>query len=148
MKTILVPIDLARNSGRVVSAARDLARGTGSRLVLLHVTEPPPVELRGRGFAAAQINGMLAVIEQRAARRLSAIARRFARADCPIRAEQLAGSSVAVILQRARALKARWLVLGSHGRGAAFDLLVGSTAQGVLRRAPCPVLVVPLVSAR
>jgi universal stress protein A len=34
-------------------------------------------------------------------------------------------------------------VLGSHGHTAFYDLLVGSTAAGVLKHAPCPVVVVP-----
>lgn len=40
-------------------------------------------------------------------------------------------------------LAADAIVLGSHGHGALYDLLVGSVAEGVLRRAPCPVVVVP-----
>jgi nucleotide-binding universal stress UspA family protein len=144
MKTVLAAIDLSRDSGRVGAAALDLARRTGSRLVLLHVTEPPPVELHGVGFAREQIAGMLAVIAQRLARRLEALGRRCARAGCLVRTEQVSGRSVPVILARARALKARWLVLGSHGHGAAYGLLVGSKAQGVLRHPPCPVLVVPV----
>jgi nucleotide-binding universal stress UspA family protein len=33
--------------------------------------------------------------------------------------------------------------MGSHGHGAFYDLLVGSTTQGVLKRATCPVVIVP-----
>lgn len=143
MKTVLAPIDLSPGSSRVALAARDLARRTGSRLVLLHVAEPPPVDLHGVGFARDQIAGMLAVIAQRKARALEALGRRCAGAGCKVRTEQIAGRRVPVILSRALALKASWLVLGSHGHGAAYDLLVGSTAQGVVVHPPCPVLVVP-----
>jgi len=144
MKTVLALIDLADGSGRVAAAAVQLARRTASRLVLLHVTEPPPVELHGVGFARKQITGMLAVIAQRTARELQVIGRRCARSGGRVRTEQIAGSRVAVILSRAGALRATWLVLGSHGHGAVYGLLVGSTAQAVLRRATCPVLVVPV----
>jgi nucleotide-binding universal stress UspA family protein len=36
-----------------------------------------------------------------------------------------------------------WLVLGTHGRSGISRLLLGSTAEAVLRHAPCPVVIVP-----
>jgi nucleotide-binding universal stress UspA family protein len=47
------------------------------------------------------------------------------------------------VLAQAKRLKADVIVLGSHGHGAVYNLVVGSTANGVLKHAPCPVLVVP-----
>ena len=47
------------------------------------------------------------------------------------------------ILAKARSARAAYIVMGSHGHGAIYDLLVGSTTHGVLMNAPCPVLVVP-----
>jgi nucleotide-binding universal stress UspA family protein len=38
--------------------------------------------------------------------------------------------------------------MGSHGHTAFYDLLVGSTTQGVLKKAPCPVLIVPAEKAK
>jgi len=58
-----------------------------------------------------------------------------------VRTVQRLGDPVTEILARARG--ASFVVMGSHGHGAMYDLLVGSTAQGVLRKAPCPVLIVP-----
>ena len=57
---------------------------------------------------------------------------------------QLTGHPVSSILAKAAATKAAYIVLGSHGHGAVYDLIVGSTTHGVLRRARCPVLVVPI----
>jgi hypothetical protein len=55
----------------------------------------------------------------------------------------LSGTPVEVILREAERLRAELLVLGSHGHGLLHSLLVGSVCQGVLRRAPCSVVVVP-----
>ena len=41
-------------------------------------------------------------------------------------------------------MDADFIVLGSHGRGAMHDLLVGSTAHMVIRKAPCPIVLVPV----
>ena len=61
---------------------------------------------------------------------------------------QRTGIPVTAILGRAASTKARYIVMGSHGHGAMYDLLVGSTTHGVLKKAPCPVLVVPPVTRR
>ena len=45
------------------------------------------------------------------------------------------------ILEEARNLSAAFIVIGSHGHGAVYELLAGSTTHGVLHRAPCPVVV-------
>jgi nucleotide-binding universal stress UspA family protein len=55
----------------------------------------------------------------------------------------LQGSIVETILKQAKKLDVEMIVMGTHGRGAVFKLLVGSVSEGVLRGAKCPVLVVP-----
>ena len=52
------------------------------------------------------------------------------------------------MLFRSASLGADLIVLGSHGHTAAYDLLIGSTTQTVLRRSPRPVLVVPMTPPR
>jgi nucleotide-binding universal stress UspA family protein len=51
--------------------------------------------------------------------------------------------SVDTLLQKSKDLRAELIVLGSHGRSAVYDLLVGSVAEGVVRRSGIPVLLVP-----
>jgi nucleotide-binding universal stress UspA family protein len=53
------------------------------------------------------------------------------------------GSPVPEIIEQAKTCAADYIVIGSHGHTAFYDLLVGSTANGVLKRAKCPVLIVP-----
>jgi nucleotide-binding universal stress UspA family protein len=43
--------------------------------------------------------------------------------------------------------RAALIVLGTHGRSGVTRLLLGSTAEAVLRHAPCPVVVVPMSAA-
>jgi Universal stress protein family len=45
--------------------------------------------------------------------------------------------------QGARPLEAAYIVLGSHGHTALYELIVGGTAAGILRDASCPVLIIP-----
>ena len=57
----------------------------------------------------------------------------------------LIGPIVPAILAEAGRQNAGMIVLGSHGHGAIYTILVGSVAEGVIRHAKIPVLVVPYV---
>jgi nucleotide-binding universal stress UspA family protein len=144
MKTILVPVDLSAATARVCATACDLANLIDGRIVLLHVVPPPPVMMNDYyAFDTGHLAQAMAAVEKGATLKLRSLARRYAR-RCPVQTVQVTGQPVGTILARARATKAVYIVLGSHGHGAMFDLLVGSTTSGVLRRARCPVLVVPM----
>ncbi len=55
----------------------------------------------------------------------------------------VSGFAAGNIVEQASELNAAYVVLGSHGHTAIYDLLVGSTTHAVLKKAPCPVVVVP-----
>ena len=48
------------------------------------------------------------------------------------------------IIEQAERLDATYIVIGSHGHTAFYDLLVGSTTSGVLKHAKCPLVIVPV----
>ena len=50
---------------------------------------------------------------------------------------------MANIIEQAQKSRAAYIVMGSHGHSALYDLLAGSTTTGVLKRSTCPVLIVP-----
>src|SRR5262249_59188485 len=62
--------------------------------------------------------------------------------DPPVPVEYLVreGDPVAEILRAARARDCDLIVMGTHGRTGLRRLLLGSVAEGVMRKAPCPVL--------
>ena len=47
------------------------------------------------------------------------------------------------VIEQANTCDPDYIVMGSHGHTAFYDLLVGSTTHGVLMRAKCPVVIVP-----
>lgn len=144
MKTILVPVDLSAVTGRICRIACDLAETVKGRVVLLHVVQPPPVIMSDAyAFDAGQMASLLATAEKVSARKLAQFGHACEKRVGQVETIQRTGQPVSVIVDRANALKADYIVLGSHGHGAVYDLLMGSTTQGVLRKARCPVLVVP-----
>jgi nucleotide-binding universal stress UspA family protein len=141
MKTILVPIDFSAVSKRVVAAAAELARGLGGRLVVLHVVQPPV--LTDSDFGTQLTAEYAAEATEAAEKQLARLRQQLLKDDLVIEVRNTSGYPGQSILDAADEVDADFIVLGSHGHGAFYDLIVGSTASRVLKRARCPVLIVP-----
>ncbi len=142
MKTILVPIDFSDATGPVLAQARLLARALGSHLVLLKVAEPEPDFV---GFEPGPQTVRVAVAHDFRAEhtRLDELKAEAAADGLAVSAFHVQGPIVEKIIEQAAEHGADLIVMGSHGHGALYELLVGSITQGVLKNAVCPVLVVP-----
>ena len=133
---VLCPIDLSAISDHVVGHAAMLAQWYGARLTLLHVVAnapamdlpPPSLDQPGR-----------LRIEQ-AMRDIAAYVAPSAAFDCAV---VEAESAPAGILEQLDSSGADLLVLGSHGRSGLQRFFLGSVTEKVIRKAPCPTLVVP-----
>jgi len=144
MKTILAPIDFSTATEGVIAAASSLARATESRIVLLHVVQPP-VLTSDYGLALENFQEAIAISEKYSAKRLIEITASLhnQHPELPVETQQVNGPPVLEILDAAKKTDAAYVVMGSHGHNAFYDLLVGTTTHGVLRKATCPVVVVP-----
>ncbi len=142
MKTILAPIDFSTVSDAVVAQAAALALALEGRVVILSVIQPPVIATE---YAPVMENiaEITAAGEKNAARRLAAIQEKLQIDGVPNEAIQLVGAPIPHILEQAEKVAADYVVMGSHGHTALYDLLVGSTTHGVLLRAKCPVVIVP-----
>ena len=144
---ILVGIDLANSSESVAEKALDMARALSAESWLLHVAEPEP-DFVGMDVGPQSVRDALAQKFHEEHRRIQLLAERFRVAGAPAKALLAQGPTVATILGEAEKLKADMIVIGSHGHGAVYHLLVGSVGEGVLRQADRPVLVVPTHNRR
>ncbi|MEK7674340.1 MAG: universal stress protein [Verrucomicrobiota bacterium] len=133
---ILVPLDFSRRSLRALKHAVSLAEPLRAKVSLLHVVVPDthPLTHPVRQF---HLPALLAESRSKLAR-LQAVLRRRG-LDGEVVAS--VGLPFEQITAAARELQADLLVLTTHGRTGLKRLLVGSTAEMVLRNAPCPVLV-------
>lgn len=141
-KTILVPVDFSDVTPRVAEAASSIAAAFGGRIILLHVEEPEPDFV---GFDAGPQPVRVAVAHEARAthKQLDDLKVLLFEAGLEVTALHIQGPSVEKILSEAAEQKADVIVIGSHGHGSLYNLLVGSVTSGVLKDAPCPVLVVP-----
>lgn len=142
MKTILVPVDFSRATPAVVAQSVVLAKAVSARVVLLNVILPPVI-VAEYGALLDSIAEIKIAGEKAAALQLEKLAKKCERRGVKTETRQFTGSVVATIAEQAKAVGADFIVVGSHGHTALYDVFVGSTTHGVLRRAPCPVLVVP-----
>jgi nucleotide-binding universal stress UspA family protein len=132
IKTILHPTDFSDLSDAAFRTACALAGDHGSRLVVLHVVPPP--QSHGEVIARRQGEGY----HEDLRRLLERVRPEDAALSVERRLED--GDPAETILRVAREEAADLIVLGTHGRGALGKMLLGSVAEQVVRRAPCPVL--------
>lgn len=144
MKKILATVDLSSATVQVCNAARDLARRLDARLIILHVVPPAPLLMKHYAFSAVQEADITRETKKLAAHRLAALARWFHKSLPDTKVIQHTGPIVPTILRTLRRTRPDYLVVGSHGHSAAFEMLVGSVAHGLIRQADCPVVLVPI----
>jgi nucleotide-binding universal stress UspA family protein len=147
MKTILAPVDFSPASRRVLVEAVNLAKLLRARLVLLHIVQPP-VFVNEYEMMLNEVMRVAAAQEKAAARHLARLEKTLAPRVPAIARACLVGAPSRLIVEHAAKISADYIVLGSHGHTAFYDLLVGSTTAGVLKHAKCPVVVVPPPTAR
>jgi nucleotide-binding universal stress UspA family protein len=139
-KRILVPTDFSGCSDRAVRVALDLADTFGATVHVMHVVEDPSAFPWVAEAFPLSLADVFEQMQQEGRRRLLNAVPERRRADvafaCPI------GSPVDEILRYAEAESIDLIVMGSHGRGVIAHALIGSVAERVLRRAPCPVLTI------
>ena len=142
MKTILVPVDFSDTTTPVLTEAEVLARALDGKLVILKVAEPEPDFV---GFEPGPQTVRMAVAQDFRAEhlRLEDLKAVAEANGVTATALHVQGPIVEKILDQAADLHAAMIVMGSHGHGALYELLVGSITQGVLKGAKCPVMVVP-----
>lgn len=142
MKTILTPIDFSEVSDTVVTASVALAKDIQAKIVLLTVVQPPVFTAE---YSALMDNivEITAIGERTATRQLTAVQERLEKEGLTVETVQYSGAPVVHIAEQAEKSGADYIVMGSHGHTAFYDLLVGSTTHGVLKRARCPVVIVP-----
>ena len=137
-RRILVAVDGEPISAHAADVGVELARLAGSELAFIHAIDPELVNAADTGIQPE----MFAASAKEDARRLIESFR--GRLPQPSNALEFTpvGPPLAEIVNAAKDWPADLIVIGSHGRGGLARALLGSVAEGVMRHAPCPVLVV------
>lgn len=133
---ILVPVDMSEHSYRALDVARGLAAGRDAAVEVLHVVEDPPrPDLYDGPPGGAKVD--------RGRVRETLVARMGGEdGEVPVEVHVDTGHTVSTIVDFAGREDVDMIVLASHGLTGLKRVLLGSVAERVIRRAPCPVLTV------
>lgn len=143
--TIVVATDFSSSSRRALETAVEWARAEEAPLDLVHVVEPPvwvdaytPGGLEGALFETEELKEKALELLEEELERLE-----LEGAEPETRRHVLEGHPPEEIVAHARHSDARLIVTATRGRTSWEHLLLGSTAERIVRFADCPVLVTP-----
>ena len=139
--SLLVALDFSAVSDGQLEIVSRLAR-PNREIFLLHVAEPDPSFI-GMEAGPDEVRDQVAREFHEEHAKLRTMADRLRATGYEVTALLVQGPTVQTILKEAEKVEAEVIVVGSHGRGKLFDLVVGSVSAGVIRKAKVPVLVVP-----
>jgi nucleotide-binding universal stress UspA family protein len=139
--TILHPTDFSENSEFALKVACALARDYNARLILLHVI-PPPMVIYAGGPVPAETWPSTEEVQEKL-RHLEGRVHKVR-----VESQVLEGDPVDMIVRAAEETSSDVIVMGTHGRTGLGRLLMGSVAESVIRKAPCPVLSAKPMPAR
>lgn len=144
LRRILVPTDFSTYAQHALVYAAAFAEKFGAELYLLHVfqdlavyqpdevTVGPPVVPSVEQLTASARSALEQIVVEKQLQRFN------------IRTEVREGTAVDEIVDFAEENTIDLIVMGRHGRGWLAHVLLGSVAEKVVRKAPCPVLMVRL----
>jgi nucleotide-binding universal stress UspA family protein len=135
---IIIAVDGSAFAAHAADVGFELARSLGAETALVYVVDPSVVVAPEGGYPAGEL---IALAEQDGQRLLAGFSQRASVQPPPLEFIQV-GKPATEIVKAAQEWPADLIVIGSHGRGGVQRLLLGSVAEGVMRHAKCPVLVV------
>ena len=143
MNSIVVGVDFSDVTDKVLSTAAKLARALGGDLHLVHICAPEPAPVGYETYmypGPDELSGQLEAEKRRLKELVDKLRADGVNADASMKEAPV----VSGLLDCAREKRAGMIVLGSHGHGMLTRMLLGSVAEGVIRKAAAPVLVVPV----
>ncbi len=139
LKQILVPIDFSECSKKALQYAVPLAKEHQAALTLLYVVPP----FYGTGeYVAIDYAELEANLRANGQKQLAKLAADEVGSNLSTHALVRVGSPTQEIIETARSLPADLIVISTHGLTGLKHVFLGSVAEHVVQRAPCPVFVV------
>jgi nucleotide-binding universal stress UspA family protein len=130
---ILFPTDFSHTGDAALQTAVTLAKARNAKLLVVHVEEPPPVYGGGDwyyGIPTPQREQLLEMLHKVDPKDPAV----------PCEHHLLTGDPAEALLEFAEREKVELIVMATHGRTGVLRFLMGSVAEVIVRKAPCPVL--------
>src|SRR5262245_17478330 len=135
IRTILHPTDFSQTSQTVFKLACDLARSLGADVVVAHVL-PRPVTVPEAAWMTIDLKSYWADLKAQLTHLFPE------EPGVRVSHRLLEGDQATEILRLAQGIPCDLIIMGTHGRTGLSRLALGSVAEQVVRKAPCPVMTV------
>lgn len=142
MKNILAAIDFSDVTDAVLQNAKSLAKAYDAKLHIIHAAAPEPAFVGYEAGAAYESERRDQTLSKER-EKLALLAGDLHRQGVAATHELTEGPTIDVILEEIQNHDSDLLVMGSHGHGALYNLIAGSTTQAALKQVKIPILVVP-----
>lgn len=142
LKRILAATDFSECSDHAVRYACEFADVFGAELHLLFVAEPPVAAYSEFGIGYVGVQDLQENLKRSAEAKLNTLPGPQWQEKLDVKRAVNFGTPFLEIVRYADEHDIDLIVIGTHGRGAVAHMLMGSTAEKVVRKAPCPVLTV------
>jgi universal stress protein A len=142
IKKLLVPVDFSEPSQKAVKYAERFAEQFGASVTLVHVIEPVWYPHDWDYMPLVNMQAARDAQTKQTRRQLLSLAEKTVDEIVPVTVAVRSGSPWNEIAALAKEEQSDLIIIGTHGRTGLGHMFIGSTAERVVRHAPCPVLVV------
>ena len=144
MKKILVAINVEKNAERLLAKAEEIAKAFGSKIWILHVSEPDPDDFLGLEAGPQFAQDKRVENRKREGALVKRLAEELREKNIEAQAVQLEGSTAKMIKTEVQEINADLVIAGHHKRNFFYQMFVGSVEQDLIDDLKVPVLLVPV----
>ncbi len=143
MKTIVALLDFSDVTPKVMTQSQEMARAFNANVILLHAVPDVPVVM-DLGVASPTVRESASDLKKEADyARLIDLRDSLASSGVNVAVHQLEEGNLETIFAQCERLEADLIIVGAHHHSTLYNWLIGTCTTDVLKRAHCPVLVVP-----
>lgn len=142
MMSVLVPIDLSKESNDVISQVENIVRKNEQKVWLIHVVKPEPDYISYHACQQSERDEIAHKLRKEH-QHLQKYAKQLEDSGYDITSLLVKGDTVDKILSESEKLEVDMIIMGSHGHNPIYHLFSKSASKGVLKKSRCPVLIVP-----
>jgi nucleotide-binding universal stress UspA family protein len=142
---ILAPTDFSDDSKHALGYTIELAQKFSAEVIVMHVDQPLAPVMVGDlspGLDMGTVNRIAEEQRLMALKELDQVIARLREAGLKARSLMRVGAPFLEIIHTAQAEATDLIVMGTHGRSGLVHVLMGSVAERVVNKAPCPVLTI------
>ena len=142
LKKILVPTDFSEFGQHALLYGCELAKRFGAELHLLNVVQDAVTMFPEPNMMGTSMNDLVADMQSLSEKQLEEMPGLSGSEDLNVVRKVCVGPAFLEIIRYAKEQEIDLIVIGTHGRTGLKHMLLGSVAEKVVRKAPCPVLTV------